>query len=1855
MQEVNWDDFSEEPQINWDEFSEEPSTSSKTKDFFTSDEDKPKSREEEQQGIFDRRRKEFRERQGGALRPGEKELLFGEGGDGDYENPIAPDHNTAKAVVNRTNELTSNFIQIVGESAQNFMYDSPKKSKRIGEYTDAINDFVYEKNQMDYKPTHTWEELKKGFKKGGVFDIDAWQEVGNFIAEQGTKSIADMGIMATAFPAYVASRTQEMAEEHAKNDKRSGKPTAKDYWAAAPFAIATSYFERLGLEATTKEVAKKVGKDLLTKSLKVTMRNIAKEVKKKTITAASTEGMTEFIQEGAIEPMGERIGTKSKDPLIDLERGLSGALVGVGTGGAVASTTATGAEAYYRSDYGKRKVIESEASNIIDSIEISLQQPLPEPHQNVGQNDISGVGEVIHPQVIQLPPNQKLKIVEQTAEAIEKTSTAMPDATPEEVSEIVHNVVVKLNTEEVGKRSPQREAGLQRAEAKRNQLEKEFGADEDAINAGMRVPQKKKTLPSLEDKYKGMSEEDFEQGQSSPIKKIIENIQAEKAFGEVESIETKSIKPIKTDKQIRQEKIHALRRKRDAEKAFGNIKQTETKSIRPKEAIETIPQKETRDNAVPESEKNVEVKKHEAQIVYDNLPTETKTVQGTQKGLDFEGTQNQLFDTESRTDFVVPKWASKLVSDTIRYQDIIEAVTEAKKGKHSDLSDRVAEAYFKANPKEDKSQDTTLSKETDSMIAVMQGTKNPPNYGKLYPLPNRPTNNKIEIGDKKVQMPNEYTSPQEIRDALTDLVGERFYQGNVKGKALGTFTNKRGEIRGQNLDDVAVVGHEVAHMIDYRWRTPEINSFMNDNATDIKRYSYTTNKDLELKEGFAELMRAYLTQSNHIRMSSPALFDIQNDLYIELDNALKSLGKKRYAKIKNIQKLSHFYYNQGSEMMTQSAISDVPTAVENIKDDLKKTLNKNMNITKFIDIVHPVKVMINDIGLISGFSAKNAYILFRLATGHFESVVEAIAKFGVPTIAKDGSLSFREGEELSLSHVFKPALKKGGRSGSNNKILNELYRYFQMKQALFQIQEQGKRTAFNYSDIIKEIPKLERNEGFVESWNRMMAFNENMLKFYVETSYITKDQAKAFKEANPYYIPTHRVVAGNESTGGGSGIKHRSKQGSERRYLPVDNIFAQIERHVANALLAYAKTTLLKQAMNNPNGATWVSRVKPRTERYNALITQQAAHFADVLIKEGMTISSDGAIVPADENNPMWSNVKEGMLSEMIERIKENPALATFYTSGQEPITRDSTVITANIDGKQQFFEINNGTENGKLLNEMFRGIDEHYESGKILKAMHHIKNTMTRSIVATPDFIIGNLFVDTTSAGLYSKTGGIYAKFIPGVSSAKGAVSVAKEDADFQLFLLNGGAFGTRVEMSTQENRKRQLMKMSVDERSLGRFFNKYDRFISVGEMATRTQEYRDAVSEGVDPLAAAFMGVEITTDFNMHGSNKYFNAIRSTVAFLPASINSIYKDYRELSGNESSVMGIAGSNFAKLAARGFTYITIPALISMMLDDDDEEKERPVPSEAMYSHYEVGKLLQSIGIDVDDDFALKHKTQYLLGMIFEKAPKMAREAFIKDNGERAWEIAKASAWIMLTPDITPTMASPFVDISINRRFTGAPVVPRRLQKFKGDQKYLQKTFNTPLIYVKTAELLKEVGINASPLEIQHINKSWFGYVAKWIEDGTSWALWNEKEYGEKPYSGAANLFKRHFVHQFYYKDYGQTYWSKKYYDLRDKASSLVSVEAEAKKLYAAGRDKEADKMLKDNPVQKGKAAMKQLMRMDKIIGNIRKQEKAIQYNKGLSMEEKEKQLKKLHKEIGRIQHDAYENLGDILKRNRDE
>lgn len=242
--------------------------------------------------------------------------------------------NSGRGVVQRTAELTGNFLEGLGNALQgperffhekgfapaiqfgddgiSFTMQRPIEDvEQVANIGKAISKGA--QLSYDYRPEFTWENFKG--------EMDA-KSLAGFVLEQGIHSVPDMLAAAYTLPAYVTSRTEEIAEERAENlsQEVDGRLLAEAF---IPAVISAS-LERIGAKSVFDLGGVRTGKQ----ALKATGR------------AAGREGATEFLQEN-IEYAGAVLDTDvDYEALVGLERGFAGMIAGAGFGGALRGATA---------------------------------------------------------------------------------------------------------------------------------------------------------------------------------------------------------------------------------------------------------------------------------------------------------------------------------------------------------------------------------------------------------------------------------------------------------------------------------------------------------------------------------------------------------------------------------------------------------------------------------------------------------------------------------------------------------------------------------------------------------------------------------------------------------------------------------------------------------------------------------------------------------------------------------------------------------------------------------------------------------------------------------------------------------------------------------------------------------------------------------------------------------------------------------------------------------------------------------------------------------------------------------------------------------------------------------------------------------------------------------------------------------------------------------------------------------------------------------------------------------------------------------------------------------------------------
>lgn len=645
------------------------------------------------------------------------DLFFGEGKE--WENPDRQDWELGKAMVNTTNKGTKGMekamFRLLGSAAYTLInpFSHDTASNVYDSYIQSANkvaDFVYNDNKFDVKQTHTPASIKEAVKASGIFDIDTVQETLLYGMDTTVTSLPEMAEIATIFPVYVLGKTENAAEQRARNDGRT-EATNEDFMRVFPTELASAYLDRMGQTAVTTKVFDEVVKSAKDKGIKAMAKEVASKMKEGLIVESTTEGVQQVT-----EKLGQEIGTKhglssAGEYIEDASWAmLAGGMGGVGLSG----LSSTGAEvfnaytenkreqqrdAYIQDAYNKSLLGQGTMFEVDNTSRDNFERALDAKVQTV-QRDFTNL--VINNPDLQLPAEAAddvemqerivnaavengadisskdgLNAIDEGYKALEEeigmvdapepkaVEMATPDPVPvapdiEKANQVQEEIVTEEPTIEksvIGEPEPESKLDTERLRELEQTPEDELSIDDKFELEDLQQIQKKEddTTTANEATFEHklnptLAESQAAAREAKNRKKKPLNQQAQAMSDIKESMD------LSEDEQA--EKIKQLKL-RDPETNLKNLTKQQLNDYNAHDFFGKYSQYEL-DNA------------------YKAIVTDKRTVKGKQVGV------------------VVPKWAKNIISDTTTtYTDVMKAVADAKNGIYSELAGRALEAIRK--------------------------------------------------------------------------------------------------------------------------------------------------------------------------------------------------------------------------------------------------------------------------------------------------------------------------------------------------------------------------------------------------------------------------------------------------------------------------------------------------------------------------------------------------------------------------------------------------------------------------------------------------------------------------------------------------------------------------------------------------------------------------------------------------------------------------------------------------------------------------------------------------------------------------------------------------------------------------------------------------------------------------------------------------------------------------------------------------------------------------------------------------------------------------------------------------------
>ena len=588
-----------------------------------------------------------------------------------------------------------------------------------------------------------------------------------------------------------------------------------------------------------------------------------------------------------------------------------------------------------------------------------------------------------------------------------------------------------------------------------------------------------------------------------------------------------------------------------------------------------------------------------------------------------------------------------------------------------------------------------------------------------------------------------------------------------------------------------------------------------------------------------------------------------------------------------------------------------------------------------------------------------------------------------------------------------------------------------------------KDTATKRKEFLNIAKQGDLKEEYLRTLKEMDRFNSELLDFAVDTQMITKAQKELFLKKRKHYLPLYRDLSDTEllvKRGGGSNklrapLKAKIPVGTREGELPFSNFFDNYVENVQSIISTGYK--------NHVKRATFdiIDSAKTQGKGLDAWARKLEG-------REGIELKK--VTIKGEELERLMKKSKIDFDPNQLDDIDD---LALFRAERIDVGDNEYVFRTVIKDGVEttvkDVYKINN-----HLLKLTLDHISpkQYYATSAILGVARKAKNLLTYGVTLDPGFFAGaNALRDTFSAAILSNN----PFHIPIISSVWAAVRrmtntkpvkwadgtmMSNKDL-YEEFLLNGGSFGSTLLMgeTSEAVLKSLYRKMGHSDYSTvlntpKKVFDKYTDVVTGFENASRFTEYRLLRASGMSAREAAFAAREVAVDFGMHGANNFFRNYVSTVPFLNAGLQGIWRTVR--------AVGPGSTQRNAVIAKTIAYVGIPTavLYSMNRDNPDywnqsqqiRDTNYLIPREAG-GWWKIPKPFEfgAIGTIFESGLAEIEKTAF-------GNDKIKTDSFFAT----LWTVAKDQLRLSYMPQVV----SPIWNSYLNKTFFGSPVIPEGMK-----------------------------------------------------------------------------------------------------------------------------------------------------------------------------------------------------------------
>lgn len=935
------------------------------------------------------------------------------------------------------------------------------------------------------------------------------------------------------------------------------------------------------------------------------------------------------------------------------------------------------------------------------------------------------------------------------------------------------------------------------------------------------------------------------------------------------------------------------------------------------------------------------------------------------------------------------------------------------------------------------------------------------------------------------------TRMTDIRKTIEDYLGIGVQKGRFRQQAYGIYKGNRDVIRTKELKDIDTILHETGHALDIGKRInlnkEAISEELLKAVSNYGGYEAET-REVQLEEGFAEVIREYTIVPNQARIDYPQT--------VAILEGIRQTDKEFNKFITDVQQQTYNYIHQNPRNRTLSNVS-IGERTDQTRLTPAKIQQEVMRNIYDKDIA--IKYAVNEMQKVNGKTARdlkaseNAYYLTRLSSGIGDKVISMLSKGYID----------ENGNKLM------PGLDKLGEILGNDASRFDDLRAYLVAQRDLEYKAKTLKTGIRTMDSKAVVEQFKNDTQIQEAAKLVYDTLDGVMQYAVNNGLIDQETVDSLRESNAFYVPMQRVLEGNKNNVGRRGaiadiIKART--GSE---LDVKDVLENIVANCANIIQQVENNNILKALYNQGEQAGMTGKIY------------------DVIDAPMIKIGTAKLSTWERELRNQGVDTTELNLEKTIDLFAPNNKVDT------------NNLITSfiNTNGKRIYLQFNDEVLFNSLMN-----MDK-----KFMSTVLNINRKLNMPLrygatMANIGFAIPNMISDTAQATIFSEAG-----FIPVVDNVIGIMDILSVQnksarnffnkvvpgyADrintlYAIYEQTGATSATR--MSQYREKTQALMKdvygtknsevLGIKEKfkPLKRLLDIMTYIPELSEQSTRFRVFEKnldlyrskGMSETDARIQAALQSRDATQDFGRTGN--VTREINQLIPFSAARVGSAYTFAEKVKANPKRV-----------ASRMAILIAISTAIKAIGYDDDEIEE-----------LNQRKKDDNFVLKVGDQIITIKKPQGILRSIINLG-EYVQDLFtghIEEGkeGERLTEWVTNAIMDNMPADsvtgLVPNMIAPVVENAINKDlYYNSDIVKSYDLELPDNEQYYD--YNSQL-----AIWLGQI-FNYSPAKIDNLISGYLGGLGTSVTNVIDWIAGKTGITVEQPNMGAEDsaVGKRFFV-----------------------------------------------------------------------------------------------------------------------------